>query len=254
MTRLKAFLSHFTLSLVVVSFVLAIVLLLWYPQPFFQIIGARDALSILIGVDLVLGPLLTLVLFKPGKRGLMFDMACVALLQVSALVYGVSVLYEERPYFAVFTVDRFEILARKDVETAELELANLPKKTWTKPIFAVATMPTDPAERSRIVEEVIFEGARDIQYRPEFWQSYDVAAGEVLKRVKPLSELLKNNPDKEKSVRSMMEKYPNVQELVYVPVVGKKQPFALIIDKQTRMPLDIIDVYPWKKRQQVANQ
>ena len=67
MTRKQAFLSHFCLSALIVLTVLTVILAVWYPGPFFQIIGAFEVIKILIAVDLVLGPLLTLILFKPGS-------------------------------------------------------------------------------------------------------------------------------------------------------------------------------------------
>ncbi len=252
MIRVKAFLTHFGLSVFIVSLVLTIVLLFWYPPPFFQIIGASDALKVLIGVDLVMGPLLTLVLFKPGKPGLVFDMSCVALLQLSALAYGVSVLHEERPYFAVFAQDRFEVLARKDVDLSETDNAELKKKPWRQPIFVVATMPSDEKEYQQALEEILFEGKPDIQYQPRFWSTYAESSDQVLSQSKPLDALLKSNPDLAATIKQMLNDHPQSDALAYVPVIGKKQPFALVIDKSTKMPVDIIKADPYKKSQQLS--
>jgi hypothetical protein len=248
MTRIKAFLTHFGLSLFIVSAVLTIVLLFWYPSPFFQIIGVTDALQILIFVDIVLGPLLTLVLFKPGKRGLVFDMYCVAIIQVSALCYGVSVLYEERPYYAVFTQDRFDILARKDVNESAIQSGVLPEKPWRQPIYVFASMPTDNKEFQRVMDEVLFEGKPDIQYRPEFWRPYEANLDRVREESKPLDALLAGNPEAADDIDALLNQYNGSKQLGFVPVLGKKQPFALVIDMKTTMPIDIIDADPWKKK------
>jgi hypothetical protein len=251
MTRIRAFLTHFGLSTLIVSLVLTIVLVFWYPPPFFQIIGATDALKILIGVDLVLGPLLTLVLFKPGKRGLMFDMTCVALLQVSALAYGVSVLHEERPYFAVFAKDRFEVLAHKDVVKSQLR-DDLGEKPWRTPLFAIADLPEDKAAYEKAFEEILFEGKPDIQYQPKYWSRYDQQSNKVVAKAKPLTELLSANPDAADAINNIASGYASPDQLGYVPVIGKKQPFALVIDLESTLPIDIIAVDPYKKPQQLA--
>jgi hypothetical protein len=65
----------------------------WYPPPYFEVDGGWRILRILAGVDVVVGPLLTLILFKPGKPGLKFDMTCIALMQIGALVYGGTIIY-----------------------------------------------------------------------------------------------------------------------------------------------------------------
>ena len=118
-SRPRAFLSHLALSAVVVGAVCALIFFVWYPHPYFQAVGAWNVLRILVGVDLVLGPVLTLILFKPGKRGLKFDLAFIACVQLAALAYGVNVIYGERPYFNVFAVDRFTVYAYQDVDSEQ---------------------------------------------------------------------------------------------------------------------------------------
>ena len=60
----------------------------WYPTPYFAIDGGWQVLRILAGVDVVLGPLLTFIVFKIGKPSLKFDMSCIILMQIGALIYG----------------------------------------------------------------------------------------------------------------------------------------------------------------------
>jgi hypothetical protein len=55
----------------------------------------------------VLGPGLTLVVFKPGKKSLRFDMTVILLLQFSALIWGVHSVYTERSGSAVFYWGKF---------------------------------------------------------------------------------------------------------------------------------------------------
>lgn len=42
-----------------------------------------------------MGPLITLIIFKPGKKGLKLDLATIAVLQVAALAYGTHVVFEQ---------------------------------------------------------------------------------------------------------------------------------------------------------------
>ena len=116
MSKTRAFLLHLSISATIVGIVCALIFFVWYPQPFFQIAGASSVLKVLIGVDLIVGPLLTLLLYKPGKPKLLFDMSCIALIQIVALVYGTAIIFSERPYYLVFAVDRFEVLAHRDVD------------------------------------------------------------------------------------------------------------------------------------------
>ena len=250
MTRKRAFLAHFVLSALIVLTVLTIILLVWYQGPFFRIVGAFDAIKILIAVDLVLGPLLTLILFKPGKKGLLFDMCMVAALQLGALVYGVHSLYIERPYYAIYVVDRFQILAERDVDKTTISNEAFLHKHWNQPIFIVASMPDDPAERSRITEEIFFEGKRDVHQRPELWKAYADGEDQVRARARPLKVLLEQRPDIGSQVESLSSE---ADELLYVPVMGRKYVLTMVLDAGTLKPLDVIDVDPWA-RPKVAEQ
>ncbi|MFZ4790954.1 MAG: hypothetical protein ACOYMW_08700 [Candidatus Competibacteraceae bacterium] len=69
MTRFRAFAIHLTASASIVLALLGLMRWVWYPAPYFEINGGWIVLRILAGVDVVLGPLLTLIVFKPGKPG-----------------------------------------------------------------------------------------------------------------------------------------------------------------------------------------
>ena len=105
MSRWKAGAIHFSISLAVFLLLLAIILLLWYPGILFSIDGGWTGLQIIIGVDLVLGPLLTLIVFKSGKPGLKFDLSCIATAQAICIAAGMWIVYEERPLALVLAYD-----------------------------------------------------------------------------------------------------------------------------------------------------
>ena len=92
MSRWRAAGIHLLISIAIAGAVLALMLGLWYGPTLFQAMGGAGLALILIGVDVVLGPALTLVVFRSGKRGLKFDLTAIALLQVVALLYGCYVV------------------------------------------------------------------------------------------------------------------------------------------------------------------
>tara|TARA_B110000444_G_scaffold256538_1_gene293071 strand:- start:686 stop:1375 length:690 start_codon:yes stop_codon:yes gene_type:complete len=116
MSRWKAGAIHFSISLLIFLGLLAVILFLWYPGILFNIDRGWAGLQLLIGVDLIAGPLLTLVVFKSGKKGLNFDLACIAFFQAACLVAGMWVVYSERPivlvlaYDTIYSVDTQEFL------------------------------------------------------------------------------------------------------------------------------------------------
>lgn len=110
MNRYRAALTHFGISALVVGTVFVLVYFLWYPQPLFRGAGGRDLFVVLAMVDVTVGPLITLIIFKPGKKGLKFDLATIAVLQIAALAYGTHVVFEARPVWVVFLKDRFDLI------------------------------------------------------------------------------------------------------------------------------------------------
>lgn len=97
MNRYQAFGIHFGVSLLL-FFVLAILVFqLWYPGLLFESEQGWRALLLIAGVDLVLGPTLTLLVFAPEKKSLKFDLFVIFLIQIAALIYGVYTIHGNRP-------------------------------------------------------------------------------------------------------------------------------------------------------------
>src|SRR5438105_2738136 len=113
-TRWQASGLHLLISLALGIAACALMLLVWYPPPLFEAEGGNKLLLILVGVDVILGPLITLIIFRQGKRGLKLDLAAIGILQLVALAYGMHIVFLARPAFIVFVKDRFEIARAVD--------------------------------------------------------------------------------------------------------------------------------------------
>ena len=79
MSRWKAAGIHLSISLAIGLLVGALLFGVWYPPPYFHAAGADELILLLVGIDIVLGPLMTLVIFRSGKRGLKFDLTVIGL-------------------------------------------------------------------------------------------------------------------------------------------------------------------------------
>ena len=142
-TRLKATAIHFGISFLIFLVLLYFILLHWYPQPLFSTDGGWRVIRIIVGVDLVLGPLLTLIVFKPGKPGLKLDMTLIAITQALALSWGVYSSYNERPAAIVFTVDAFTPVPAYQLKEQGIDEKALRQygKEW--PVFIYSNIPAD---------------------------------------------------------------------------------------------------------------
>lgn len=153
---------------------------------------------VMLGVDLVCGPLLTWILIRPGKtwRALGVDLLVIAFLQWGALAYGVYALAHSRPLAIVYEVDRFRVISYSDVPEEELNSTSVP--AWFTPwsLSAPKLLGINSirglGEKMASVEAAL-QGV-DAGQRPTRWQDYSLSKSDVLQRAKPVEALRERYP------------------------------------------------------------
>jgi hypothetical protein len=247
MSRWKAAAIHLTISATIGLVVGALLFGVWYPPPYFHAAGADVLVLLLVSVDLTLGPLLTLVVFKAGKRGLKFDLAVIAIAQAAALVYGMSVVLESRPVFLLAVIDRFELIAANEIAPADLAEGSAPEfrsLSWTGPRLAAAQKPKDWRERNKILFGKT--GGKDIDELPKYYVDYASAAPALLKRAKPLEALpLRSDEDRAKLAKALASTRIERDNTVWVPIVARKASLTMLLDAHSGQPLRAIAINPW---------
>ena len=123
--RIQAALIRLGISLLLFGLAWLLIRLWWYPDFFFWIDGGWQGLRLIILADLVLGPLLTYVVFKAGKPGLKFDLGVLAVIQALAFTAGMTVVYLERPLALVYVDGAFFSMSGSDYRQAGLEVPAL---------------------------------------------------------------------------------------------------------------------------------
>ncbi len=124
-SRKKAFFSHLGLSLIIFLIILYFIIFKWYPQPFFTTDGGWQGIRLIAAVDIILGPLLTLIVFKPGKPGLKLDLSIIAVIQLAALFSGLYVVHNERPVAKIFQDGTFYIVTGYDMAKQNISIKDL---------------------------------------------------------------------------------------------------------------------------------
>ena len=227
---------HFVSSCLLAVLASALVFLVWYPYPYRDSSGGKELFLLIISVDIVCGPLLTLVLFNPKKprAELWRDMTLVVTIQLAALGYGVNTVWQARPLYLVLEVDRFKVVTRPVVD--ELALSQLPSalKTpwWSGPLVVGIRDPKDAQEREKVMFESV-QGGRDYAERPEFYLPYEGAvAAQSLRKAKPIAAFLQKYPaQKQAAVELSQNKVGAESELFYLPVSARKDWIA-VLDRQ----------------------
>lgn len=189
-SRARAALAHLLASGIVVACVAGVVAGLWYPGPFLGLAGGSTLLLILAGVDVVLGPMLTALVFNPAKRRrqLTVDIGVIVALQLAALGYGVWTMAAARPVVLAFEVDLFRIVGAVHVADEELPLApvGLRALAWTGPVL----IGTDKPGGERQVEAALLGlSGVHLAMQPRYWVPFDAQRAQVWQRARPVAEL-----------------------------------------------------------------
>jgi len=167
--RYQAFGIHFLISGLIFIGLTSVIVFFWYPQFLFTTDGGWQGIRIIAGVDLVIGPLLTLILYKKGKRGLKFDLICIGVVQLACLVAGTYIVYQERPIVVLFSHDTFYSMAKSTFARYHVNYRQIEGLSLLKPTWLYVDMPTDPKERRQLLARQLQEGllyTKTERYRP----------------------------------------------------------------------------------------
>jgi hypothetical protein len=246
MNRYRAAATHFGLSALVVGAVFVLVYFLWYPGPLFEGAGGRDLFVILALVDVTVGPLITLVIFKPGKKGLKFDLAVIAMVQVAALSYGTYAVHQARPAWVVFLIDRFDMVrANQVVEASRRKAApEFQGLSLTGPKLVGARVPDNAEERLETMLSAA--GGVDVSSYPQHFVRYADIRAEVAAQAKPIKDLRKLNPGAETVIQRALARHGREESTVgFLPLRADKRELAVLVDAKTGEYLGMVDLVPW---------
>ena len=236
---IRAAALHLLYSLGVALLAALLVFGMWYPYPYRDLSGGRELFLLVMVVDVVCGPLLTLVIFNPAKprAELWRDLGLVALIQLAALGYGLFTVWQARPLFLVMEVDRFKVVTAADLRGGSLaELPSALQPGWiTKPITIAIRDPKDSDEQQKVLFESL-QGGRDYAERPEFYLPYEGAAAlKSLKRAKPLSVFIEKRPEQQRAALELAaQKGADVAQWLYLPIRAR-QDWIAVLDKNAQI-------------------
>jgi len=242
----KAASIHLIFSALIAVAVFTIMLSLWYPPPLFSAMGGMELILLIVGVDIGLGPLITLIIFNPKKKKLVFDLTVIACLQFSALCYGIYSMQAGRPVFIVFVENRFAVISAADLDNESLAQARreFNRLPLTGPKLVAVEMPTDKKE----IEDIMFAGLQGLgaQNLPKYYRSYDDHALQALASARSLDKLKNLTADNEAKLQKAIEKSGRSREsLRFLPVVTAHAMLTALLDARTGQVVELLGVNPF---------
>lgn len=237
--RFYAFGIHVLFSFLLLILALLLVFKLWYPAPLDQAMGVTEIFWFILGVDLILGPLLTFVVFNPKKKELKRDLIIIIVIQIAAYIYGLYTVAQGRPVWQVFVVDDIELVRAIDIQG---ESSVYPAKLFSKPQWVAAVYSENPEIANKQKQAEMFEGV-SLASRPETYQPLKTRKSQIGNKLKKL-ELLQqfNSPEQ---VRVILDQYPN-NIVGYLPVKGFSKDMVALFDYNFNA-VAIVDLRPWSE-------
>ena len=238
--RSRAATIHLGLSVLIASGAALLVFAVWYPYPYREISGGRELFTLVVAVDVVLGPLITFVVFDRRKpvRELVRDLSVVVLLQLAALSYGLWAVYLGRPAHLVFEFDRFRVVHA--VEIPEELLPRAPAGLQTLPLGGPTLLAVRPFNSANEKAEATMAAIAGLQLamRPDLWQAYPAAQARVLQAALSLAQLRQRYPDQGELIDGAVQAtgQPEVQ-LRYLPMQSRKASWTVLLDARTAQPV-----------------
>lgn len=245
--KFLAFGIHFLVTLLLAAIAASLIFLVWFPDPFQTMVGGTDLFELVITCDLVLGPLLSLVIFDTRKARwkIVMDYCIVGVVQIAALVYGVYIVAGSRPVYVAFNKDRLEVVTARDINENEFAAARDPlyaRLHFDGPRFIAVRVPKEE-EQDAMFEAVV---GNEEHQRPKFFAPYAAALEDIRAKSKTVAELTAKFPEARPQFDEAVRELGTPPErLRWLPVHHRDGFWTALIDTQDGMPVGYVPFDPY---------
>jgi hypothetical protein len=225
---------HLLVSLIVGSVIAVFMLTVLYPPPFHIISGGLGLMGILLSVDIVLGPMLTLAVANKSKQFAVLkrDVLCIGCLQLLALGYGVYAAHTARPVYEVLEVDRIRVVTAADIDPTDLSSS---KSSFANlPVFGIERIgvrePKDEKEKLALIDSAL--QGKDLALHPDMWIAWGKVQNlAVTRKGKTIKSLEITYPKVAASLREFANhKHLNIENLIVLPVQARTSDYSAVFD------------------------
>ena len=194
----------------------------------------------LIVIDVIVGPLLGLLVYKEEKKTLKFDLAVVILLQITAFTFGFYTIAQGRPLWIVSGNYNFQLVKNNEINDQSIQYATeeFKKRSWVGPQFV--GIRTDLNHSPHIATA---QSDQDAWFNyPARYMAMDDVENHFRYAIQDLTMLEKFNSKEQ--VISTLKRYP--QANAWMPLAAPAMNMTVLVNKDTRQIIKIVDLRPWK--------
>jgi hypothetical protein len=239
MSRYKAAALHLLLSALVLFTIFLLIAFVWYPYKLFALAAGVELLRIIVGVDLIVGPLIMLIIFDAKKKLIKMDVAIILICQLSFMSYGLWTMYSSRPAFLVFAENHFYLVKANEIDNKDLSMA-ADKEFRHLPIMGPMYVGSKPPEDTKSRDEILFAGlgGMGIQNLPKYFIPYNLVLDQVIKAGKTSAQLGVDFETKQRVKEYELQH--TFRPVLFLPMVNKRTPLIVVVDAKTGQVVDLI--------------
>ena len=181
----------------------------------------------MVFVGLVLGPALTLIVFNHLKqrKEILFDLSIIAVIQITALIWGGFTVYTQRPIALVYWANAFYTVTGDDYTVQGIESPDFSKYSKHIPplIYSRPVATREELELSIALTEKSIPAYAHI----DFYEPIEGHLPVIFASEASIWEAILFNPEMQEKVNSITE--GNIDAYKYVPLKAKYQNVILIM-------------------------
>lgn len=228
---------HLLASCIALTLILATLYFGWYRWPGWYLTDVGKVIGVMVGVDVVLGPLLTFIVASPKKprRELARDIAMIATVQLCALSYGGISLWNGRPLYYAFSESVLQLVQAYDIDEKQLALARqqnspLIPHWYSLPRWIWAPLPQDAEQRQKIMQAAI-SGGDDVISMPSHYQPWSAGLPALRTQLKKVDDVAYFARKEKALLKERMQKAGiPIDQPNSMPLSGRGHPVLVVFD------------------------
>ena len=215
------------------------IVFLWYPNPHFYINGGWQGVLIILLVYSP-WPLLTFLIYKPEKsrKAILFDFTFIGTIQISALIWSLFVVYNQRPLAISFWEGRFYPIIMEDIKANSVKPEQLKELSHQNPAIVYVRHPETDEEEAGVIMFGFAEGMLEHQ----LFFLYSPLDDHIDELFEASVSTLPTIDDKfqTRKTRWLEKSGMDEKELTFIPFTGRYGNSILILDRKGELVDSII--------------
>lgn len=238
--RVKFFICHLTVSIFIALLIIILIFYIWYPDPLSKALGVQHLFLILIMIDVIVGPILSLTVYNEKKKSLKMDLAIIIIIQISAFLYGFYTIFLGKPAWIAFNRTGFEVVTVIDLLEVKDSKENINTIPWGMPKWVAISGFNDVNQQNKDQDSELM--GNPVVYQSSRYVNIGLAVNSIRNNSRTLDKL--NAFNDEAKIQEILKNYPEVSG--WLPLIAHQLDMVVLVNKEKGEVVKIVDLRPWK--------